>query len=250
MTSLKNVGLVVLLNLILLLTSCSLLPGKVEYFQKKVKPVPVAADQPRLVESQKQAAQFLDRKVSEARLAAALTQADLTVQTPLSDAASVSGPLFMSLGPPATPWLSSGPDLAKDLSRQTALLDHKVDAYAKRTEPLEGKKIEGTGFFQIGYFTQLALFVGLAAVLWIGWKFLGTVYPVAGLAQNVVGRISSKVFHAGFHQVVEGGEKFKALVKDANCALSPDEIKALYAQAQQMTQDRDVQDVVKKLTLK
>jgi hypothetical protein len=70
------------------MTGCSsLFPARVEHFQKKVKPVPVLADQPKLVEAQKQAAQFVDKKVAEAQTAAAATSADVSVQVPLAEAA-------------------------------------------------------------------------------------------------------------------------------------------------------------------
>lgn len=245
MKNVKIVGVVLFLNL---LTGCHLLPGNAEYFQKKVKAVPVLSAQPALVEAQKQAAAFVDTKIDEAKVAAAATSADVSVQVPLAEAATVSGPLSTSLGPPAAPWTAPATKLAVKVDHETAALDKKVVKYAEKTAPLVGKEIEGTGFFQIGFFTQWALVLGVVALGWVGFKIFGTIYPAAGFAGNIVGRVSSKVLNAGFHQVVEGGEKFKKLAEAANKALSYDEIKALYAQAQMVSQDRNVQSLVKNLT--
>lgn len=224
------------------------MPARVEHFQKKVKSVPTAATEPKLVEAQKQAAQFVDKKVTEAQTAAAATSADVSVQVPLAEAAVVSGPLVTSMGPPASPWTGTAPKLAGKVDAETAKLDKKVATYAVKTAPLVGKEIEGTGLIQMGFFTQWALVLGVLALGWVALKVYGMVNPVAGLASNVVGRVSSKLLHAGFHQVIEGGEKFKELAEAANRALTFDEIKALYRQAQEATQDRSVQGLVKQLT--
>mgnify|MGYP001606343544 CR=1 FL=1 len=235
----------------LLLTSgCRLLPGNAEYFQKKVKKVPVPADQPALVETQKQAARFVADRVGAAKTAAAGTGADVSVQVPLSEAAVVSGPLSTSLGPPASPWPASAPALAGKIDAEPAKLDKKVSGYARSVEPLVGKEIEGTGLFQIGFFTQWLVLAGLAAAAWLAFKTYGLVNPVAGLAGNIIGRVGSKTLSAGLAQVVDGGERFKVfLTKTA--ALSDDQkavVKGLFNEAQERAQDRPVQALVRRLT--
>lgn len=246
----KRLAIILLLNLLVLLTGCSLLPGRVEYGQREVKAVPQAHTRPALVEAQKQAAAFTSDRIDEARIAAASTGADARVQVPLAEASPVAMSLSYSLGAPARPWTRTGEDLGLRLNAQTAHLDQDVSKYAQKVQKDVGKEIEGTGLVQMGFFTQWAIVLGLVALGWIALKIFGVFNPVAALAGNVVGRVSSKVVNAGFHQVVEGGEKFKQLVAKANKALSPEEIKALYAQAQQTVQDREVQDVIQKLTLR
>ena len=246
MNSAKKVLLVLTLNLTL--AGCSLLPGRVEYGQREVKEVPNVAARPELQEAQKRAADFTADRIDEARVAAAKTDADASVQVPLAEASPVAMSLAYSLGAPERPWTRTGQDLADDLNRQQAKLDQSVNKYARKVQKDVGKDIEGTGIIQMGYFTQLFLVAGLGVVLWIGWKIFGAFYAPAALAQNVVGRVSTKVLGKGFHQAIEGGEKFKQAVKDLNRALEPKEIKELFAQAQSTVQDRDVQDLIKSLT--
>ena len=235
-----------LLFLLLISEGCSLFPKSVEYFQKSVKAVPTASSA--LQENQKQAAQAVDSKIQEARIAAAETRADPSVQVPLAQAAPVARALTYSLGPPISLWTDNLTNLADSLNTKTAKLDKKVDDYAKDVQPLVGKKIEDTGLFKIGYFTQIGLLFGLGALVWFGLKVYGVFNPAVGTATSVVGRVSSKVLHAGFHQVVAGGEKFKELVEKANKSLSPDEIKELFAQAHERSQDQGVQDLIKQIT--
>jgi hypothetical protein len=246
----KKIGIILLLNLLVAISGCSLLPGRVEYGQREVKAVPQAHVRPALVEAQKQAAAFTSDRIDEARIAAAATGADVSVQVPLAEASPVAMSLSYALGAPERPWTKTGEDLSLRLNAQTARLDQDVSKYAQKVQKDVGKEIEGTGIVQMGFFTQWAIVLGLLALAWIALKIFGVFNPVAALAGNVVGRVSSKVVHAGFHQVVEGGEKFKQLIEKANSALTPEQIKALYAQAQQAVQDREVQDVIQKLTVR
>lgn len=245
MKNVKLVGLVLLLNLA---AGCHLLPGNAEYFQKKVKAVPTPALQPALVESQKQAADFVDKKIDEAKTAAAATAADVSVQVPLAEAATVSGPLSTSLGPPTRPWTDSAPKLAVKVDAETAKLDKKVATYAQKTAPLVGKEIEGTGLFQIGFFTQWAILIGVVILGWVGFRIWGLLYPPAGLAGKVVGRVSSTVLNAALHQTVEAGERFKNALKNRTEPMTPDEVKTLLREFQERSQDRNVQDLIKSIT--
>lgn len=245
MKNVKLVGLVLLLNLA---AGCHLLPGNAEYFQKKVKAVPTPALQPALVESQKQAADFVDKKIDEAKTAAAATAADVSVQVPLAEAATVSGPLSTSLGPPARPWTDSAPKLAVKVDAETAKLDKKVATYAQKTAPLVGKEIEGTGLFQIGFFTQWALVLGVLALGWVAFRIYGLTNPVAGLAGKAIGRVSSTLLNTALHQTVSAGERFKAAIEKRTDPMTPAEIKALLREYQERSQDAPVQDLIKSIT--
>lgn len=235
--------------LMTLMTGCHLLPGRVEYFQKTVKPVPVLADQATLVQAQKQAAQFVAAKTEQAKVAAAATDADATVQVPLAEAAVVAGPLSTSLGPPLKSWASSGTNLGTLVNRETAKLDQKLDAYAKKVEPLEGKKIEGTGFIQMGFFTQWAIILGLGGIVWAGLKIYGLSNPVVGAGLNVAERVGSKTVAAGLHQMVQGGEAFKDLISKNFDAKTVEQIKVLFNVAHRTEQDNEVQALIKRLTV-
>lgn len=241
----KNAVLVALL--LSLTTGCHLLPGKSEYFQKKVKPVPVVADAPKLVEVQKQAAQFVAKKVEDAKIAAATTQADVSVQVPLAEAATVAGPLSTSLGPPIAPWTDTAPKLAVKVDHETAVLDKNIVAYAKKVEPLEGKKIEGTGLFQIGFFTQWGIVLVLLGLGYAALKVYGFTNPLVGAGTKVAERVGANVAATAFHQVVKGGEAFLGAVKPG-VSYTAEQIKQLFVTSHRQEQDAHVQDLVQRVT--
>lgn len=244
MKSAKLVALILFLNL---LTGCHLLPGDAEYFQKKVKAVPTVALQPAMVEAQKQAGQFVDKKIDEAKTAAAVTAADVSVQVPLAEAAVVSGPLSSSLGAPLKPWTDTAPKLAIKVDHEAALLDKKIVKYAEKTAPLIGKEIEGTGVFQVGFFTQWALVLGVLALGWAALKIYGVVNPMVGAGTKVAERVGSNVVAAAFSQVVQGGEAFLKAVKPG-ATYTADEIKKIFVATHRQEQDVQVQDLVQRVT--
>lgn len=229
------------------LTGCHMLPGNAEYFQKKVKAVPVLAAQPPLVEAQKQAAAFVDVKIDEAKLAAATTFADVSVQVPLAEAATVSGPLVTSIGPPTKSWTGAALKLAAEVNAETAALDKKIAKYAEKTSPLVGKAVEGTGLFQIGFFTQWALVLGVLAFGYAALKAYGMFNPMVGAGTHVAERVGSKVVGTALHQLVKGGESFLSAVKPA-VSYTGDEIKKLFVANHRQEQDSHVQDLVQRLT--
>lgn len=239
---------VVLAGLLLLMTTgCHLLPGNAEYFQKKVKALPTPALQPALVEGQKQAAQFVDKKIDEAKTAAAASRADVSVQVPLAEAATVSGPLSATLGPPTAPWADSATKLAVKIDHETATLDKKIAKYAQKVAPLVGKEIEGTGLIQIGFFTQWALILGVLGLGWAAFKVYGMTNPVVGAGTKVAERVGSHVAATAVHQIVKGGEAFLGAIKPG-VAYTAEEIKQLFVSSHRQEQDSHVQDLVQRVT--
>lgn len=231
-------------------TGCHLIPKPVELGQSKVKAVPAKA--PKTVEAEKQAAEFVARKTGEARDAALATHASTNVVVPLTDARDAALGLRYSLGAPATPWDDSGAVLAQRLGRLENKLDRALDEYRTGTAPLVGKKIEGTGIVSVPYFLWVALVIGFFFLLWTGLKVAGVLYPPVGVGVeglSAVGRLSAATVRKGFEQAVAGGEQFKEALEKSEI---PSEIRAsvldLFRRHQMVSQDRDVQEVVKSLT--
>jgi hypothetical protein len=234
-----------------LLSGCSLLPKKVEYGQKKVKPVPEAPKV--MVEHQRQAAQYVAVKTEEVKVAALKENSSTNILVPAAEAHGAAEALTESLGPAEKPFIGPMPELVQTLHKDQAKLNEKIETYREKVEPEVGKKIEGTGFLQLGYFTNMALvIVGpilLIALLWGGLKIYGSINPAVGAGVNVVGRVASSVLSKGMAEVVAGGERFKSYLETSKL---PADAKALvsdlFSRAHQEAQSQDVQAVVTSLT--
>lgn len=228
-----------------LLTGCKLVPKTVEFFQRKVKPVPVLNDD--ALERQRQAADFVAKKTEAVKVAAIGTQADVTVIVPATEAAITSQALSSSVGPPESPWPDSADLLAQKLQTDRAKHEQNLTTYAKRTQADVGKKIEGTGFFRLGYFSYIGLIVGLVLLAGLALKLYGMVNPVVGAATGTIQRMGARLVGRGFTELVEGGEKFKEYLEQS--PLTHDvkvTIQDLFTRAHKETQSRDVQIAVAK----
>jgi hypothetical protein len=112
-----------------------------------------------------------------------------------------------------------------------------------------GKKIEGTGWFKIGYFSYAALMAGLLILAWVCLKIWGMVNPVVGLGVNSAGRISAGVLKRAVAEISAGGENFKNYLAESDL---DDKIKArirdMFSRGHLEEQSGDVQKVVAKIT--
>lgn len=222
------------------------MPQRVEFFQKKVKAVPEASAYSK--ETERQAAARAAEKAEKAYVAASLEGASTNVTQPAKEAADLTDAVSDSLGPPKAPWTGTSPALVSQVRRNQAKLNERLEDYREKVEPLEGKKIEGTGLFSVGYFTMLGGILLVAILGWTALKVFGTMYPVVGLGVNTAGRVASGVLHTGFRQMVAGGEVFKKWVGEhKQDTLTKDEIIELFVSAQKEKQSEDVQNVVKNL---
>ncbi len=233
-----------------MLAGCgTLIPKKVEFFQKKVKAVPekTASD----LETERQAAYA-------ASLAARLTVNEViknndpaAVVTPAKDTEALTAAVSTSLGPPQT--IPDGPvtNLANRVTENKAELDRKVARYADKIEPLVGKKIEGTGLIRVPYFVYLGAIALVIFLAWTALKLYGAVNPIVGLGTNVVGRVSGSVLSGAVAELSKGGELFKEKVMNSELTA---EIKSkvldLFSHAHVQAQDKSTQDLVKTLTVK
>ena len=231
---------------------CSLIPKNVEFFQKKVRAVPELPAKAH--ETQRQAAQYIVEKTEEAHTAAAQEDASPAVTLPLRDAHDVAEGLSVSLGPPANPWKQEAEVLAWKLRNQKADYERELEKYRARVEPLEGKKIEGTGKINLGYFTYVGLLIGLALFVVLAVKVVGMIYPPVGAGLTglkFAGRIGTKVLSRGFGEVIEAGESFKNKLKaraESTPNITVEEVLELFRQEHRGAQSRDVQDLIQTLT--
>lgn len=228
-----------------LLAGCSILPKNVEFGQKKVKPVPAKTEKAK--EFDRKAIYFVNKKVNEALTAAFATKADKTVVTPLSEAKPVSEALVVSVGPPKPEWTGNATNLAKEVNKNTAVLNEKLDDYRDNVKPLEGKKIEGTGFIQMGYFTYLGILIGLAFLIKFAYNIFGTLYPPVGAAGQLL-KVPAKIVARGFSEVIEGGEHFLSKVDHEFEPAVAAKISAMFKSSHMEKQSRDVQTIVDTIT--
>lgn len=248
----KPKTLAALLAINLMLSGCSfLLPKKVEFFQDKVQAFPEAKAGER--EVQRRAAFRAEVKAKETLNAALATDADLTVVKPAAETVDLTDAVATSLGPPNKPASASqsSEDLARELRMSVAALNKRIESFKADNNENAGKKIEGTGVFQIGYFSMWALILGGLVIVWFGLKVYGMVNPVVGLGVNTVGRVSSTLLRRSVTELSEGGEWFKqAIEKHTAPALTKEQILELFAREHMAAQSRDVQSIIKDLTKK
>lgn len=232
-----------------LVAGCNLMPKPVEIGQQKVRAVPAKSSQ--AVEAERQAAQLITQRTSEARDAVLLSGATNALP-PLTDARDAALGLSYSLGAPLRPWESSGAELSARLGYLEAKLDRALSQYRVDVAPNVGKKIEGTGLLQIPYFLWLALVAGGLFLVWTGIQIVGAVYPPVGLGVrglSAAGRIGGRTAARAFEQVVRGGEAFKDALDRSDL---DDRVKAsvldMLRRHQMGSQDEQVQVLVRDLT--
>lgn len=235
---------------LVLLTGCgTLIPKKVEFFQKKIKPVPEATSGQK--ETERQAAALAAVKARQTVEAALQNNSPVAVIEPAKDTELLTTAVSASLGPPVRPYVDAPTNLVDRVNHNTAVLHGKIDSYRERIEPLVGKKIEGTGFIRINYFVYVGGLLALGFLVWTGLKIYGSVNPIVGLGTNIAGRIGSKTLSTGYAELVKGGEYFKEELAESGLAKDiQDSVVRLFRQSHERAQSTEHQDIVKLLTAK
>ena len=230
-----------------LLAGCSLLPKKVEYFQHKVKPLPEFSESAK--EHLRQCAQVVAVKTAQTKEAAIAEGSSTNVLTPAADASTAAQALSQSLGPPHKSWSKPVTNLTRELQYDLADFNAEIEDYRNDIKADVGKKIEGTGRIQIGYFTQWVLIIGFVLLVWAGLKVYGLINPAVGLGVNLVGRVGSSILSRGVAEIVAGGERFKNYLKASGLSREvQDRVADLFRRAQMEAQSQDVQAIVTDLT--
>ncbi len=218
-----------------------------EFFQKKVQPIPDKSAQ--TAELERQTASLLQDKVEEAYDEAVRNVVTNSVVRPLWEAKVLVEPLVISLGPPLKPWTGISADLADKLNHSVADFNKTLEKARENNKKVEGKAIEGTGFFSLGYVSYVGIFIGGILLIWFGVKVYGVFNPAVAVGQRIVKGIGSKVAAAGFGQVVNGIESLKTHLKTSDqAAYSVDDILELIREHQERKQDTKIQEVVKDIT--
>lgn len=231
-----------------LLTGCSLIPKKVEFFQDKVHRFPVATLSQ--VEAQKQAAELAKRRAAQTVDAALSEGSSTNILSPARDTEKLTDAVSTSLGPPVSPATDTDAAVAK-LTKAVATLDNKIEAFKRENDKDAGKKIEGTGFLQIPYLVYVGL---IALVIIVGWH-LAKLALAAASAANPGAAVGLGVVNAGgalvgraFSQVVNGGEEFLKWVDQRfEDPKLKDEIVQTFKALHKQSQDQDVQTLVNQI---
>jgi hypothetical protein len=237
---------------------CStLIPKKVELFQDKVATVP--EPKPRELEVQRQAAQRAHEKAREALDAAFDTQAAPQVVVPVQEVEKLTEAVSVSLGPPLKPAPTNVPSavLATELRTAVAKLNQRMDDFKADNNENAGKKIEGTGLFQVPYFVWLGgfllfAFIGVIVlgVLWSFVKMFAMTNPPTQLGVSAV-QLGTGFVKRALSEVAKGGEEFKKrLSKTVSDPALQGQIKDLFREEQLKAQSRDTQDLLGKMTEK
>ena len=232
----------------------TLFPKKVEFFQDKVKPVPVQTEKSK--ETDRQAAQYVVHKVDQAFTEAVRNDVTNSVVNPLVDAKEVAGPLSDSLGPPKKPWEGAAVELANQVNLNLSKLNSSIQSYRSEVRENEGKKIEGSGVFQVNYFVWLLIVGGGLLIVYIIIKSViqalmissGAGIPLSIGLKSVTG-LASKNVRAGFQQIMHGIEKTKDHLKNSNkTTFTKEEVLELIRDEQMKSQSPEIQKIVKELT--
>lgn len=234
-----------------LLTGCStLVPKKVEFFQDKVHVMPVETDYSKQLE--KQLVQRLQQETAKTVVAAVAEKSSTNILDPAQAAARLALAESLVVGPPETPSTLPYGALAAKLETTAAKLDTKIEEFRKANDENQGKKIEGTGWFQVSYLGWVGGILALILLLFFVGKLALTVLaaanPGAALGLNVVNGIGS-LATKGFSQLVKGGEEFKDWVKkEVTDGALQQKILDNFRTAQKAAQDQDVQNAILALT--
>jgi hypothetical protein len=231
-------------------SGCStLIPKKVELGQREVQAVPkeTAAE----VERRKQAAEFAARKIAEVVDAAERNDAGIEVLTPAKAAEKAAHAVSLSLGPPIQiAWTEA---IAKDVIKDVAKLDRRLEIFREFNDRWEGYKIEGSGRIQVPYFMWIGgIFLLIAAgyvALKIGLGILANANPAVGGGLAAV-RVAGSLAGKALGQVLKGGEAFKNRIKETFSKDEADKILAAFRDHQEKHQDDDAQELIRRLTRK
>lgn len=235
----------------------TLIPKKVELFQDKVAEFPES--KPKEAEVQRQAAFRAHEKAREALDAAFDTQASPSVIVPVQEVENLTGAVSESLGPPVKPAPAtvSSDALATELRTAIAKLNQRLDDFKQENNANAGKKIEGTGLFQVPYFVWLggALLLGFIGVIVLGvlWTFLkmfAMTNPPAQLGVQAV-QLGTGFVKRALSEVAAGGEQFKNKLTQA--VTDPQlqiKIQELFRDEHMKAQSRDTQLLLQAMTEK
>lgn len=235
-----------LILLTLLASGCTLVPKRVEYFQDRVRSVPVRTETSE--ESLRQAARLAADRAAETERAALTTDAAPEVLSPARDTAVLTETVSDRLGPPSAPWRGDINALLVRMDAQEARYQRELSTYRARVQENVGKPIEGTGAIQIGYFTHLLILAAIFAVAWMIVRIIAIFNaPVAVGLKTIEG--GSRFLGRALTEVVEAGQDFKTRLRKrlANQPELAENVIDDFRISHRTAQSRDTQATVKQL---
>lgn len=236
-------------------TGCgTLIPKRVEFFQDKVQKFPEESAKYR--EAQRRAAELAERRAQDALAGAIAEDCSTNVVGPIKDTRDLTGAVSDSLGSPLKP-TDDVVGAITELRKSMARLDAKIEAFKQSNDENAGKKIEGTGLFSVPYFIWIGLVALMAfgafivvSLIWTALKVYSMSNPPLALGLNAV-QAGGNFAKKALTQLIKGGEEFKdAVSKEVTDPELLARINRLFQVHQRMSQDLDVQAVVKELTRK
>lgn len=235
------------LGLSFFVSGCGIIPKPVEFFQRKVRHFPEQSAS--YSESERQAAALAADRAREAEKIA--IQDGSAAEIPARDAAELNEALSRSLGPPKSPWEKEIFALVERLDRQNAMLRQDIEKFKRQNEELAGKKVEGTGLFQVPYLVWVGILAGIVLLLYVGLRFVLQIVAMSNPPVAVglkAAQLGGRALSQALSQVIRGGEAFKEAVLKSERPLSGEEIKELFRQHHLMAQSPDTQEVIRGLT--
>lgn len=242
------------LDLIFVSGCMGLMPKKVELFQDKVVAVPEVKAKEK--ETLRQAARMAAQSAEKTLQAAVAEGSSTNVVSPAVETAVLTESVSVAVGPPLKPSTLTAEQLAVKLDSAVAALTARMDSFKADNNENAGKKIEGTGLFQIPYFLWLGGFLVMAfvgfiilTVVWGALKAFSLANPPLALGLNAAS-LGAKAAGKGLTQLIKGGEEFKARVErefGADNELT-EKVVSMFTSEQKKAQDEDVKTVVAHLT--
>ena len=248
MRALLNVTLSALL--LLGAAGCStFMPKKVEIGQDKVQSFPLPSSSE--LEIHRQAAQRAKEKAREVLITAVKGMSPPEITRPAAETAEITDAVSTVLGPPKSRSGSETEALADRARATVARLAGRVEDFREDNDKNVGKKIEGTGWLQVGYFAWCGGFLILLGIGYIALRVVATLgaaaNPVVGLGVNAVS-LGARGAAKALQQVLKGGQEFKAAVdQKIESQEVKDYVLELFRTSQDRVQDEDVKQTVRQL---
>lgn len=242
---------IISLLLVGLLSGCStFIPKKVELGQDKVQKFPEKKSSER--EVQRQAADRAARESLDLLITLLKGDVPTNVVDKAEGVARITDSVSDSLGPPLSPNSESSMNLVNRLNRATAKLDERVIDFKDDNNENAGKKIEGTGWFQVSYVAwvggALFLLVVGVAIMKVVMQVLSAMNPGVALGTRAAA-LGGKALSTAFSQVVKGGQDFKkSLGTIVNDESLRQKIVDLFTSSHKKAQDETTKQVVNHLT--
>ncbi len=203
-------------------------------------------------ETLRQTAKLAAVKAAETERAALATASAPEVISPAQDTVKLTDAVSDRLGVPEKAWTGDLAILLKSMDAQNARYQTALDAYRDEVRDLAGKKVEGTGLFQVGYFTHIIIITvtifAILAIAWLALRIFALFNPPVALGVSAI-QGGTRFLSRALSEVIEGGQAFETRIRQ-RLANQPDLAESIledFRTAHRAKQSRDVQAVVRRV---